>query len=213
MNVETFEELPEVARRKWKEYNEATKISNNPVYKDLKKVYNQIKGGRKIIDISKAIAKGGLNDKHQPNLAVAKASSKFVWCTFYPSGKTNFVNGSNYWSPNTARNPLKEDVSIDNCFPKWDRHQLHKEGLFPKNNDFLPYEMNLKAPVPMIPALLVPPKLTDDHYILWEVESWSIVPPRDPWLLKRITNTMFVVLAAWDLTELERAVMAGRLVD
>ena len=32
---------------------------------------------------------------------------------------------------------------------------------------------------------------------------------RDPYLLRRINENLFVVLASWDLTELERAVMEG----
>lgn len=209
MNIDTFTEPKRIATQKWRDYKEAAKVSDNPVYEDLRKVYNQIKGGRKVVDITKVIQKGGLNGLNQPNLAVAKASSKYVWCTFNNSGSIAFVNGT-YWN-DQGRNPLKEDVYIKNCFPSFLNKNLVERGLL--NKTYIDWSrLELKAPVPIIPPKILPAKLTDDYYILWEVDEWAIVPPKDPWLLRRITNTMFVALAAWDLTELERAVMAGRLV-
>jgi hypothetical protein len=40
---------------------------------------------------------------------------------------------------------------------------------------------------------------------------WEYVPHPDPILLKRLSGSLFVVLAAWDLTELEQKVLKGRL--
>jgi hypothetical protein len=45
--------------------------------------------------------------------------------------------------------------------------------------------------------------------ILWEAE-WQHVPS-DPLLLRHITGPLYAVLASWDLTELERAVLSRRL--
>jgi hypothetical protein len=45
---------------------------------------------------------------------------------------------------------------------------------------------------------------------LWEAE-WRRVAPRDPYLLRHVGGDIWVVLAAWDLTEVERAAMATRL--
>jgi hypothetical protein len=48
------------------------------------------------------------------------------------------------------------------------------------------------------------------HYVtLFEVDQWEPVPPTDPALLKHIAGDLYAVLAVWDLTELERAVIAG----
>jgi hypothetical protein len=50
-----------------------------------------------------------------------------------------------------------------------------------------------------------------NYHILFEAE-WRPVPPKDPLLLRRVGQAdLWVVLAAWDLTEVERAVLAGRL--
>jgi hypothetical protein len=71
------------------------------------------------------------------------------------------------------------------------------------------HEKVLKTIVPKIPASLRPKGDLNKYYILWEVEKWQAVP-KDPYLLKRLTKNMFVILAGWDLTELERSVIAGR---
>ncbi|TWT34974.1 hypothetical protein KOR42_53530 [Thalassoglobus neptunius] len=36
----------------------------------------------------------------------------------------------------------------------------------------------------------------------------TMTPPGDPYLLKKISGEFYAVLAEWDLTELEKAVMA-----
>lgn len=45
--------------------------------------------------------------------------------------------------------------------------------------------------------------------ILWEAE-WQAVPPKDPALLRHLGGDLYAVVAVWDLTELERAVLGGR---
>lgn len=195
------------AVEKWREYVAAEKMYRKPEFTDLKKVYNQIKCGRKIIDIFKIIQKGGChNNNSHPKLAIAKASVKQVWCKYYPDGSVKFINRTNSWgaSPDALR---MEDVDLKSCLPEFDKK------IIPANpQGWRPDHFQLMAPVPIIPPQYLPKKLTDDYYILWEVDEWKLVPPTDPWLLKRITKTLFVVLAGWDLTPLEKAVMHGRMI-
>ena len=47
--------------------------------------------------------------------------------------------------------------------------------------------------------------------MLWEVDEWSAAPDKDPFLLRRITPNMFVIVAAWELTDLEISVISGRM--
>ncbi len=54
------------------------------------------------------------------------------------------------------------------------------------------------------------------HLILWEVKRWSsqritAEPDRDPLLLRQIGGDLYAIMAQWDLTELERLVMRGRI--
>ena len=64
------------------------------------------------------------------------------------------------------------------------------------------------AQTPMIPPHLRPAEAQLKHYwILWEAD-WKEAP-RDPLLLRKLTNDLYVILAAWDLTDLERAAMGS----
>jgi hypothetical protein len=65
--------------------------------------------------------------------------------------------------------------------------------------------------VPLVPPRFRPrrPRLARCH-VLWEVEEWSPVPPVDPALLRHIRGDLWAVLATWDLSPLERAVLGGR---
>ena len=65
----------------------------------------------------------------------------------------------------------------------------------------------ITAIVPLVPPRLRPKDLSK-YYILWEAE-WDPLAPVDPFLLKRLTNRFFAVVAEWDLTPLERAVIEG----
>lgn len=47
-------------------------------------------------------------------------------------------------------------------------------------------------------------------HILWEVDAWTMEPPRDPALLRHLRGDLWTVLAVWDLTDIERAVLTQR---
>jgi hypothetical protein len=66
------------------------------------------------------------------------------------------------------------------------------------------------AIVPTVPAALRPKASLERFCILWEA-IWQREPPRDPMLLKPLGWPFFAVVAVWDLTELERAVLRGRI--
>jgi hypothetical protein len=65
-----------------------------------------------------------------------------------------------------------------------------------------------RALVPPVPPRFRPENLYDYH-VLWEAE-WRKAPPIDPILLKKVSDNVYVVLAQWDLTPLEQAVLEGR---
>jgi len=71
-------------------------------------------------------------------------------------------------------------------------------------------EARARALVPMIPPKFRPTAKLSNYHIMFEA-VWKPVPPVDPFLLKHLGGTLYVVLAQWDLTPLEQAVLAGRL--
>ena len=190
MNIKLLKEEKEAAELKYKEYLQASKTFRDKTYDDLKKVYNQIRKGKAVIDIFKAIQGGGVRDNWHPNLAIAKASSKEVRCIYMKNGNVQFRSSENIWKHRVS------DVELIDCLPKWENG---------------PWLLELKAPTPIIPPRLRPKNLTDDYYILWEVDAWKPIPSRDPYLLIRITRNLFVVCAAWDLTDIEMAVIGERI--
>lgn len=68
----------------------------------------------------------------------------------------------------------------------------------------------LRTQVPIVPPPLRPRGALWRYHVLFEVEGWEAIPPRDPILLRRIRGDLFAVVAVWDLTEVERMVLATR---
>lgn len=64
--------------------------------------------------------------------------------------------------------------------------------------------------VPSVPVWLRPEGHLSEYHILWEAE-WEVAPPVDPILLKYVSGPMYAVIAQWDLTPVERAVLEGRI--
>ena len=65
-----------------------------------------------------------------------------------------------------------------------------------------------RALVPPVPPRFRPDDL-EKYHTLWE-PVWQPVPPKDPILLRQISDSMYVVVAQWDLSPIERAVLEGR---
>jgi hypothetical protein len=62
-----------------------------------------------------------------------------------------------------------------------------------------------KARLPRIPPQHRPARNLSAYHLLWEAD-WTAIP-RDPYLLKRIGKDAWVVLAVWDLTNVEMSVL------
>jgi len=170
------------AREMYRDYVKACqKFPGMDHYRRMRDVLREIKNGKKIICLSESIMAGGLNDKGEPRLAIARLSWEFCRCVRYQNGRIYFT-GHRRW-----RN---RPISITG-------------NLFPGQKD-----SDLQTVIPPIPPHLLP-KSKDRYYILWEVEDWSEVP-RDPFLLRRIPRTdYYVIVAAWNLTKLERQIIKG----
>jgi len=65
--------------------------------------------------------------------------------------------------------------------------------------------------VPLVPVHLRPKRGLANYHVLWEAE-WERIVPRDPLLLRQIgRGDMWLVVAQWDLTEVERAALSARI--
>ncbi|HLW67864.1 MAG TPA: hypothetical protein VKS79_21275 [Gemmataceae bacterium] len=95
---------------------------------------------------------------------------------------------------------------------RWEDSDCRARGIaIPRR--FLPSgakEESSFADVPTIP-LSVRPRSLGGYFILWECE-WQTLPG-DPLLLRRLTPSLFVILAQWDLTDLERSILQGAMAE
>lgn len=191
------------AKEEWKKYVQLLKKRKDKHLEVLRQSMYYAKQGKALIDVYAVIKKAGLNSKNEPRLAVARADIKKVVFEKRDTGTGRFLMGTEW-----KRKDWKTDVELPQKTFKVGWERLTKPDGTPS---WGLKDKELTAKVPVIPADLMPEGELKDYYILWEVKEWEQLPEvKDPFLLKRISENLFVILGAWDLTELERSVIAGR---
>ena len=197
--VKEFNIPKEKALKAWKEYLELLKNRDDEGAKVLKEAYYHASKGRKIIDIYQAMQNAGVNKDGWPQLAICRADGKEGMFRRRAKGAGLFHHEHlRRWDTGTRFSVLlPEGCFMDLPVDEWNREKDQRY-----------------ATIPTIPAKYYPKGKLEKYYILWEVEEWYEksqipVPPIDPFLLKRLSPNLFVVLAEWDLTPLERAVIKG----
>lgn len=148
--------------------------------------------GLPLISLSAVVQAGGFHDNNLPRIAVCRASAERVWAqwNWHGSEAVVFTDRLGEW----GRGALVGEHTV--------RVPLQKpHGYGPGGTTIVPN---------------VPPRFRrrgwERLHILWEVERWEPIPPRDPALLRHIRGDMWAVLAVWDLTEIERHVLGQRAV-
>lgn len=174
--------------------------------------YDLLAQGAKLIRLSRAIQSGGLKENGLPNLAIARADRKEVFFR---------------WRRN---NPMATfDTNIN---PVWGRRwpglvttvdmgQQHTDHTTLKNADGSIHTWDKDrsgyALVPAVPADVRPENgQLKDWFILWEVDHWAeqsriARASTDPYLLQHIGGDLYAVIAEWDLTEIEKAILEGEM--
>lgn len=180
---------PETARQLWREYRLHQHYSE-PIDREVMAAYKLLAQKKLVIKALESIVKAGLNEEGLPKLAILRADKKTVITTMYNGG--GCVMFAEKSTSSYAASSLRFHWP-DKTFPvvkqKW----------------------NAKAMAPIIPLMHRPKRGLQNYHVLWEAE-WTPIPPVDPMLLRRIGKAdMWCVMAAWDLTPVERAAMAGRL--
>lgn len=159
----------------------------------IARAYKAAAQGYKLIDLAQSIQKAGAGDGGLPKLAIARASETFVYYRNFKGGNPTFTSALDRWkSPD-----FNYGIFYRTILPGVD---------LPKTN-FDVY----KAMVPIVPPQFRPKFKLSNYHILFEA-VWTKEPPRDPFLLKHCGGSIYIVLAEWDLTEIERSVMYQRLI-
>ena len=185
-------------------------------YEDALKGFEALARGTKLIDLDEVMANCPLDEKGRPKLAIARHDRKqvkFEWGphTYRASFHTDFERAAEPW------NPLESLTIRVNMGREHGRTRLAAAAWSSTGYYQQPVKVEGYALVPMVP-LDVRPKtgIPEKACILWEVEEWSdrrldVTPDTDPYLLKHVTGSLYAVIAEWDLTELEKAVMRKRV--
>ena len=177
----------DVARAAWRQYQK-DRVYSKPEDWEIARIYQFIAQGRTVIRALASIVAAGLNADGYPKLAIARADASTVRFRAY--------SGSGLYSHND----------------EWPRQNSHPSRHIRVEWPGLDHRHSWRCAVlPPIPLYLRPKRALASYHVLWEAE-WTPVPPGDPYLIKRIGQSdAWLVVGAWDLTEVEKAVLATRL--
>jgi hypothetical protein len=167
--------------------------AQTPEDRNIERAYREIASGRVLIRALESIKAAGLDERGHTKLAIARADHKRVRLSIGPS------NSGAHFQPMVFSKGRYTRA-------EW-RISSHK-GIQVPGLRWGQY-LNAEAVVPLIPVHLRPRTALDNYHILWEAD-WHAVPV-DPMLLRHLGGDLWIVVAAWDLTEVERAVMASRV--
>jgi hypothetical protein len=146
-------------------------------------LYKRISQGKLIIRAFASITAAGLDAAGLPKLAIMRADQRKVRCCI----QRNEV----LFSDNNLRSRANDrNITVPMPGASW-------------------ATQNRIADVPLIPVHLRPRKALEKYHVLWEAD-WNQYPV-DPYLLRRMGEDAWIVVASWDLTAVERAVMSSRL--
>ena len=189
----------EVAQKAFEEYRSAFRESHEQTDGEIMRAYKALAAGKTLISLSGAIRTGGLDEIGRPQLAIARADEPRITMhierdggiTYRPSSWTIRAEDRVFQLPaGTLAPPLDETMD------SWRQ----------------PWSGTWYAALPFIPPTCRPPLRIENYHLLWEATWHKGSGPRsqlrDPMLLRRVGGDLFAVVAAWDLTEVEKLVLA-----
>lgn len=153
------------------------------------RAYHALMCGKKVIDVPLAISAAGLDAHGLPKLAVGRADWPFVHA-WWSDARCFFTRGERPWG-------RRDRVMAHNLGVKFDERPSD-------------WSVTGKAQVPTVPPQFRPKGALSGYRVLFEA-VWQRRPPVDPLLLKHLEGPFYVVLAAWDLSPLEQAVLRAKL--
>lgn len=195
------------ARAAYLEYRRAVTVNRAPEDDALTKAYREIARGNPVVDVPATMRVAGIGADFYPKLAISRADRPKCRVELRQNGDASFSDAE--W--HRGRPPASTRFAFpQGTFAGWNQNYSVERSTFVRTGRPDRWSTEATALVPLVPANLRP-KVGLEHFaILWEA-VWTAAAPRDPMLLKPLGGPFYAVVAVWDLTELERAVLRGRL--
>jgi hypothetical protein len=188
-------------------YMRAAQRSRSALDRALAASYKAIAEGSSLIDIEATMRETPLHENGLPKLAIVRADFKEVFLKMWSYDYSGVMAGTQLFAEGRRVKTRAGTARIE--FPP---------DTFPRKNPATgqdwPYHTYFdvhRAPVPLIPPQFRPADAYANYHILWEVDTWSRVAPKDPLLLRRVTGQIYAIVAQWNLTDLERLIMDASL--
>jgi hypothetical protein len=197
MDLAPLEISPEEAAEALRHYEAQLAEERTAEDEAIASGYRAAARGLQVIVLPDVIAAGGwFHDSGLPRLAIARADTRQCFLRIRSgSGTRDLIYGDAPWPDVRARVGRHGAVVT----VPWQ----------PVAGYVAPYSP--RTVVPPVPPQHRPTKRRlPKFHILWEVERWDETPPVDPALPRQIRGDLWAVVATWDLTPLERAVLAAR---
>lgn len=196
MNVNTLVAVePDAAQKAFEEYRAAFRESHDQTDAEIMRAYKALADGKTIISLAEAIRTAGLDGLGRPNLAIARADERTIAMQMQS-------DGSVMYTPNWSVRATDRQFSLPagTLVPLREADAAYRERWWG----------TWHARLPFIPPAYRPPLRLTNYHLLWEAEWRQGAGPqtRDPMLLRRVSGDMFAVVAAWDLTDVEKLVLA-----
>ena len=192
------------ARELYREYRRHAHYQQ-PIDAECMRAYQLLAQGRLVIQALESIKRAGVKtegvDIGFPKLALCRADA--VGCTVRMTHDGSATMHASDTDPR-SRGWRQGGGTIQsrNCF------------VFPAGTFSAPprdQRWRGEALVPVPPIHLRPRRALANYHVLWQAE-WSRIVPDDPYLLRRIGRAdMWLVVAMWELTPVERAALATRI--
>lgn len=190
MKVEALTQVDrDSARELWQKY-QSHRVHQSPADAEIAAIYKRIAQGKTVIRAMESIRLAGVGTDGLPKLAIARADQTICYC--------NDRGDTAVFSPTNNGWPRGNESRSKVIRVPWEGFRTP------------PGRHRFEATVPLIPIHLRPKRGLQNYHILWEAE-WTKRYPVDPYLLRRFGGDAWLVVAAWDLTDVERAVMSSRL--
>lgn len=193
MNVQTIEPINrDDATRLFRAYSEAHRIRPNDNDRALALTFRAMSKGLRVFDLVEAFRATGVDELGRPRLAIVRADATRVFYRHVGRGGGMFARFDLYGK--SRRRNIIDGGMISIPDGTFDESQIPK---FSGNQ--------IGAVTPTIPPAHRPRRGLTRHHILFEAE-WRDVP-HDPFLVRHLFGSLFVVVAEWDLSEIEQTVL------